>query len=109
MSSAEIKTVKDGEWKPVGGDNPIPVAQVGSTLQEQQTEADAVAGVLTFAANISTIEIYNTDAVNAGTFEVNGVTIHVPASGYFKSNIGGVPAATVTITGATTYVVNRYT
>jgi len=85
------------------------VQVVGSTLQEQQTQADAAAGVLTFTANFSTIEIYNTDAINAGTFEVNGITINVPASGYFKSNVGGTPAKTVTIAGATTYTVNQYT
>jgi len=85
------------------------VQMVGSTLWEQQTESDATIGVLTFAENFAAIEIYNTDAINAGTFEVNGITINVPASGYFKSNVGGTPAKTVTIAGATTYTVNQYT
>jgi hypothetical protein len=67
-----------------------------------------VAGVLTFAANFGTIEIYNTDAANAGTFEVNGITINVPATKTFKAIIGGVAGATVTIAGATTYIVSRY-
>jgi len=81
----------------------------GSTLAEQQTQDDAAAGVLTFTANFSTIEIYNTDATNPGTFEVNGITINVPATKVFKGAIGGTPGATVTIAGATTYIVSRYT
>ena len=81
----------------------------GSKLAEQQTEADAVAGVLTFTTgNFGTIEIYNTDAVNAGVFAVNGININVPPAKTFKASVGGVAGATVTITGATTYIVSRY-
>lgn len=90
------------------------VQLTGSTLAEQKTNTDAVAGVLTFSANISTIEIYNTDTTNDGVFVVNGITIHVPKStayiqSVYKSTIGGTPGTTVTITGATTYIVSRYT
>lgn len=80
----------------------------GSTLAEQLTQADAVAGVLTFSENISTVEIYNTDATNDGTFEVNGITINVPSEKVFKAAVGGTPSVEVTVAGATTYIVSRY-
>lgn len=90
--------------------NPESVQVVGSNLAEQQTQADASAGTLTFAANFEYVEIYNTDGTNAGTFTVNGITINVPAGkSYGPAGIAGTPAATVTVTGATTYIVNRYT
>ena len=54
------------------------------------------------------VEIYNTDATNAGVFTVNGLAIPIPPSKSYMSAIGGVPSAEVTITGATTYIVNRY-
>jgi len=78
------------------------------TLVEQKTQANSIGGVLTFSANIGAIEIYNTDTVNAGVFTVNGLAINVPATKVFNSAIGGTPGATVTITGATTYIVSRY-
>jgi hypothetical protein len=85
------------------------VVQVGSIFAEQKTQANAVAGVLTFSEPISAIEIHNTDTANAGVFNVNGISITVPAGGYFpKSVIGGTPSNQVTITGATAYIVNRY-
>lgn len=77
------------------------------TLAEQLIQTDAGAGILTFAANIGAIGIYNTDAANAGVFVVNGINIHVPAGKYVEFVVGGTPAATVTITGATTYIVSR--
>lgn len=81
----------------------------GSMLEEQLTEADAVAGVLTFAENVFAIEIVNTDAVNAGVFTVNGLGINLPADKVFtKTIIGGTASPTVTVTGATTYIVTRY-
>lgn len=92
--------------------NAVRTSIVGSlpnqTLVEQKTQANAVAGVLTFSANISAIEIYNTDATNAGAFTVNGIVINVPATKVFNATIGGTPSPTVTITGATTYIVSRY-
>ena len=81
----------------------------GSSLAEQQTQADATAGVLTFAAPISFVSIYNTDASNAGVFEVNGIDVHVPAGDATQVfGVGGTPSATVTVTGATTYIVSRF-
>lgn len=80
----------------------------GNVLAEQKTQADAVAGVLTFATNISTVEIYNTDATNDGVFSVNGIVISVPAGKVYKSAIGGTPSPQITITGSTTYIVSRY-
>lgn len=85
------------------------VVLTGSNLQEQKTQADAVTGTLTFAAPIQTVEIYNTDASNAGKFTVNGIVITVPAGKSFKSAVGGTPSASVTVTGSTTYIVSRYT
>lgn len=82
----------------------------GSTLVEQLTEADAAAGVLTFAADFGYVSIYNTDATNDGVFTVNGIDITVPKgepTGVFK--VGGAIGATVTVTGATTYIVSRWT
>jgi hypothetical protein len=92
----------------VGVDGAVATTLTGSSLAEQLTESDDVAGVLTFSANISTIEIYNTDGTNAGVFTVNGIDITVPAGKVFKSAIGGTPSNQVTITGATTYIVSRY-
>jgi hypothetical protein len=92
-----------------GGIGAVPTTLSGSNLTEQKTQADAVGGVLTFAANISTIELYNTDATNAGMFVVNGIAISVPAGKVYKSGISGNPGKTVTVSGATTYIVSRYT
>jgi len=62
---------------------------------------------LTFSANVAGIGIYNTDAVNAGVFNVNGVDVHVPVGEYVEFVIGGTPSAEVTVTGVTTYIVSR--
>ena len=88
--------------------NPAYTQQIGNTLQEQLTETDAIANVLSFSENISTIELYNTDAINTGIFNVNGIDITVPPEKYFKSTIGGTPSTEVTISSATTYIVSRY-
>jgi len=79
----------------------------GSKIIEQLTETDAATGVLTFTDNINAIEIYNTDAVNNGVFEVNGINLNVPKGVLYRSNVGGTVAKTVTITGATTYIVSN--
>lgn len=84
------------------------VKLMGSNVEEQLTETDVVTGTLTFAANIKTIEIYNTDTVNNGVFNVNGIDIAVPKNDSFQANIGGTPRATVTVTGSTSYIVTRY-
>ena len=80
----------------------------GETLVEQLTEADAVEGVLTFAEAIQCVEIYNTDEVNAGVFNVNGINITIPAGKIYKSFIDGEPSKEVTIVDAETYIVSRY-
>ena len=80
----------------------------GDTLEEQLTEADAALGVLTFSANIVTVEIFNTDDTNTGVFNVNGIDIAMPPDTAFKATVQGVASAEVTVTGATTYIVSRY-
>jgi hypothetical protein len=90
-------------------DGNLPTVSVATAaLQEQLNESHAVAGVLTFAAPISVIELYNMDAVNAGTFTVNGIVITLPAGKGFKDKIGGVPSDEVTVAGSTSYTVGRY-
>lgn len=82
---------------------------MGSKVEEQLTQANAAVGTLTFAEIINTIEVYNTDETNTGVFNVNGIDITVPAGKSFKASIGNIPRATVTATGATTYIsVTRY-
>lgn len=91
----------------INSDGTFPVTLIGSKLVEQQTEADVDAGVLTFTDDFSCIEIFNTSAVD-GTFTVNGISIIVPAGKSLKTLLGGTPGKTVTIAGATTYVVCSY-
>lgn len=91
----------------INADGTFPVTLVGSALVEQQTEADAQGGTLTFADNISCIEIFNTSTVD-GTFTVNGINILVPAKQGLKTLLSGTPGKTVAIAGATTYVVSSY-
>lgn len=88
--------------------NPGSMQLMRNILEEQLTESDAVNNVLTFSENISAIEIYNSDEFNDGVFTVNGIEIIVPAGLTFKSPIGGTPGTTVSVTGATTYIVSRY-
>ena len=82
----------------------------GSNLLEQLTEADVSGGELTFSSAVEYVEIYNTDASNAGVFTVNGVAISVPAATVFgPAKVGTTPAAVVAVAGATTtYIVSRY-
>lgn len=98
---------KEGNRAAINADGTFPMRLVGSALAEQQTEADATDGVLTFTDNISCIEIFNTSAVD-GTFTVNGIAIIVPTNGSLKTLVGGTPGKTVTVAGATTYVVGSY-
>ena len=82
----------------------------GSNLVEQQTQADATGGVLTFGGNFEYASIYNTDAINAGVFTINGVAVNVPAGEPTERfGVGGTPGATVTVSGAATYIVSRWT
>lgn len=75
---------------------------------EQLTQANAVTNILTFSDTIDTIEIYNTDTTNMGIFTINGIAIHVPANSSFEAAIGGTPSTSVTVSGATSYIVTRY-
>jgi len=89
------------------------VSVIGSlanqTLAESsKTEADAIGGVVTFSSVVDCIEIYNSDAVNTGTFNVNGIDIVVPPSRVWKDAIGGAPSTEVTVSGSTTYILNRF-
>ena len=82
-------------------------------VQETKIQTDASDNVVTFSKNISYIEIINTDTSNNGSFTINGIAIHVPASatyyiGSWKGIVGGTPGATVTVSGATSYILNRY-
>lgn len=80
----------------------------GNNLAESKTNANAVGGVVTFAQTIGTLEIYNTDVTNSGVFVVNGIAVTVPKDTPFKASFSGVPGKTVTVTGATSYILNRY-
>lgn len=82
-----------------------PVKVAGSTLQEQKTQADAAANVITFSANVVAIEIYH-EETTWQTFIVNGLTLTIPAGGY-RTPIGGTPAATVTIPAGISCLVGR--
>ena len=94
---------------PVDTNNNPVVSLPGSTLAEQQNQTNGIGGVLTFGANIVAVEIFNTDQVNTGVFTVNGIAITVPPGVAFGPQlIGGTPGDTVTISGSTTYIVNRY-
>lgn len=74
--------------------------------EDSQTESDATSNVLTFAANIYAVEIYHSEATPQ-EFEINGLTISIAAGGW-RSEIGGEPAATVTLpSGVTGIVVTR--
>jgi len=109
-ASASVIALLKGMLKQLQGTGTgaAPVQLTGSNLQEQLTEADAISGVLTFTETIGEIEIYNRDAVNDGTFIVNGISIIVPKGEAFQAKIGGTPSANVTVSGSTSYIVGRY-
>ena len=77
----------------------------GSKLEEQLTNSDAVANVLTFSENITAIEIYH-EAVAWQDFIVNGLTLKIPPGGY-RTMISGVAGATVTIPAGLSCIVGR--
>jgi len=80
------------------------------TLAEQLTEANAVLGVLTFSSNVTCLQIYNSDAVNLGVFNVNGIDITVPAgTATPKFSIGGIPSVNILVSGSTAYIMSRFT
>jgi hypothetical protein len=88
--------------------NPAYIKVLPPVVDEQKTEANAVGGVVTFTNDIDLISIVNTDT-NAGTFTINGTTVHVPAKSSFQDRIGGAAGKTVTIATATTYILTTYT
>ena len=99
---------EDGLPLKINQDGSLKTSQNEAILQEQLTNTNAVTGTLTFAENINLIEIFNTDTVNDGVFNVNGINITVPKNTPFQASVGGTPRKTVTVTGATTYIVSRY-
>jgi len=110
-ATASVIAALKGLLKQMQGDGTAgkstPVVVTGSTLQEQKTQADAAANVITFSANITAIEIYHEE----GTwqeFTVNGLTLKVPAGGWARP-IGGTAAATVTIPAGIDCIVGRLT
>lgn len=80
----------------------------GSFVAEQKTQAQATAGKVTFSKKIQHLEIYNTDTVNNGVFNVNGIPITVPKNESFKASFGGNPSTDITVTGSTSYILTRY-
>jgi hypothetical protein len=98
--------VVSDSYKPVK--DPTSVFLMGSKVEEQKTQVDAVTGTLTFAKNIQFIGIYNRDTVNDGVFNLNGINITVPKGESVDFQIGGTPRATVAVTGSTSYIVTRF-
>jgi hypothetical protein len=76
-------------------------------LQEQFTEADEVAGEITFSDVVNEVEIYNQDTTEA-TFIINNLSVRVPADTSFNAIVGGTPSATVIVSGTTKYIIGRY-
>ena len=81
------------------------VTQVGNTVVEQLNETDAVTDVLTFSANIESVEIYHNEATSQD-FIVNGLTLTINPKNW-RSLIGGTPSAEVTIPTGVTCSVKR--
>lgn len=77
----------------------------GSILAEQKTQADAENNVITFAENITAIEIYHEEATWQ-TFTVNGINITAPAGGY-RTPVAGVASVEVTIPAGVNCIVGR--
>ena len=99
----------DHEGNPLfTADNPAMVQVAEMAIQEQKTQDDAVGGVVTFAEPVTRVGIFNADTSNTGVFNVNGINISVPPETAFEAVIGGVPSASVTVTGATSYIITRY-
>ena len=81
------------------------VKQSGNTVEEQLDETDAVSDVLTFSANIASIEIYHNEQTPQD-FIVNGLTLAISPKNW-RSLIGGTPSAEVTIPAGVTCSVKR--
>ena len=77
----------------------------GNIVAEQLDETDAVSEVLTFSANIESIEIYHEEAT-LQDFIVNGLTLTL-ASGGWRSPIAGTPSSEVTIPAGISCIITR--
>lgn len=99
----------DHEGNPLfTSENPAMVRIAEMSIQEQKTQDDAVEGVVTFVEPVTRVSIFNTDVSNTGVFNVNGINISVPPETEFKAVVGGVPSASVTVSGSTSYIITRY-
>ena len=100
----------DQEGTPITSANPFPTQLSGSTLAEDtQDQDDAVSNDHTFSEEVEYIEIANRDTSNDLVATVNGRTIIVPPEVvYGPVKVSGTASATVTVTGSTSYLLNRY-
>ena len=87
------------ELKPSG------VLMYRTTVEEVLTEADAVSEVLTFSEDIQAVEIYHNE-YEPQEFVVNGITLIVGWGGW-RSPVGGIPSAEVTIPADVDCIVSR--
>lgn len=83
------------------------ITLLGTVVVETQTEDDLSTGTLTLQAVPYGVRILNTDDTNEGTFTVNGLDLIVPASTGLETAVGGVPSATVEVTGSTSFIFHR--
>jgi len=103
-----FKDVSKKTWDWLTGDDTtlVPAVQFsGSKLEEQKTQVNAVANVITFVGDINAIEIFHNEAIWQ-TFIVNGITLVIPAGGY-RTPIAGTVAKTVTIPAGVNCIVGR--
>lgn len=84
---------------------PVVAELSGSKVAEQLTNSEAVANVLTFSANISSVEIWHNEATPQ-VFIVNGLSLSI-ASGGWRSPIAGTPSTEITIPAGVTCSVAR--
>ena len=89
----------------VNADGTIGVSLSGSKLEEQLDQDDAITNVLTFSENITAIEIYHEETIWQ-SFMVNGIALKIPAGGY-RTPVGGIAGATVTIPAGVNCLVGR--
>jgi hypothetical protein len=89
---------------------PIPTQLSGSTLAENtKTQADLSGGAVAFSDDVAVLEIANLDASNTGTFVVNGVTVILPPGWSLEpTRFEGTPSSSVTVSGSTEFLMNRY-
>lgn len=85
--------------------NTLNISISGNSVAEMKDQDDAVDNVITFSANINSIEIYHSEATPQ-EFIVNGLTLIIAAGGW-RSSIAGVPAMTVGIPTGINCIVAR--